>query len=118
VIKPQKIKIKETPHEDMPSAVDTILKQAVFFTPTPRIEEFVHGVTDMIPTSQMGWDVYSNLYHSRDEEPLHAALLSKVTGKGAKHDHPRVARAVYESLKHHPELAHTYLKGSRRIKTI
>lgn len=100
----------------MPSSVDKILKDAVFFTPTPRLQEFVGGVTDMIPTSQMAWDVYTPLYHSRDERPLHDALRSQVSGRGARRDPPRVARAVYESLKFHPKLAHAYLRG--RVKTV
>ena len=98
----------------MPSSVDRILKEAVFLTPTPRLQEFVGGVTDMNPTSQMAWDVYTPLYHGRDERPLHQALHKQVSGRGARHDPPRVARAVYESLKFHPELAQTYLKGRRR----
>ena len=101
----------------MPSSVDRILKEAVFLTPTPRLQEFVGGVTDMIRTSQMAWDVYTPLYHGRDERPLHNALHKKVTGRGARHDPPRVARAVYESLKFNPELAHTYLRG-RRVKSV
>ena len=101
----------------MPSSVDKILKDAVFFTPTPRLQEFIGGVTDMNPTSQMAWDVYTPLYHGRHEQPLHNALKNKVTGRGARYDHPRVARAVYETLKYHPELAHAYLKGSHRRRS-
>ena len=98
--------------------MDKILKEAVFLTPTPRLQEFVGGVTDMIPSSQMAWDVYTPLYHGREEAPLHKALQKRVSGRGARHDHPRVARAVFESLKYHPELANLYLKGYRRVKSV
>ena len=81
-------------------------------TPTPRLQEFVHGLTDMIPTNQPAWDTYNSLYYRRPEDRLHKVLTDKVTGRGAKHDDPRVARSVFESLKHIPHLAHTYLSGS------
>lgn len=113
-IKPNEVKIEEIQSTPMPlSAVDTVLKEAVFMTAVPRMQDFVHGLTDMIPKSMPAWDTYHALYYRRPEEALHRALSEKVSGRGAKHDDPRVARAVFESLKSIPHLAHTYLSGSR-----
>ena len=59
-IEPNKVKIKEAKPADVPfeSSVDKILKQAIYMTPTPRLQEFVGGVTDMIPKSQPAYDAY------------------------------------------------------------
>ena len=113
-IEPNKVKIKEAKPADMPfeSSVDQILKQAIYMTPTGRLQEFVGGVTDMIPTSQPAYDTYNGLYYRRDETALHKVLKEKVTGRGSRHDPPRIARAVWETLKYHPELAHAYLQGN------
>ena len=111
-IRPNEVKIEEIKSTPIPSQIDAVLKEAVFMTPTPRLQEFVHGLTDMIPTSQPAWDTYHALYYRRPEEALHKVLLEKVSGRGAKHDEPRIARATFESLKHIPHLAHTYLTGT------
>ena len=117
-ILPNKVIIKEAKPGELPSVVDQILKEAVFMTSTPILQEFVAGVTDMIPNSQPAYDTYTAFFHRRDETELHDSLKKDVTGRGARHDKPRVAKAVFETLKYHPELAHSYLKGTYRSKTI
>lgn len=88
--------------------VDRILKDAAILGPAPRIPELIHGVVDMIPTNKIGWNQMTSTYHSNNEDELHQSLVKLTTGRGARYDHPRVARAIFESFKHYPELTDLY----------
>lgn len=110
-ISPSNTKIVELKRPHLPSEVDKVLQQSVYMTATPRLQEFVHGLVSMVPTSQLAFDSYEHLYHARPEKTLHDSMHKQLSGKGARHDAPRIARAMYESLKFAPELANAYLSG-------
>ena len=112
----KKVKIVEPQLVGLPSEVDQVLQQSIYMTPTPRLSEFSHGLVSMVPTNQLGFDQYEGAYHARDEQKLHDALHKGVSGRGARYDNPRFARAVFESLKSAPAIAHAYLTG--RVKTV
>ena len=88
--------------------IDKILKDAALLGPAPYLPSLVHGIVDMIPRNQIGWNQMTSTYHATTEQQLHDSLVKLTTGRGAKYDHPRVARAVFESFKHHPELTTLY----------
>ena len=85
-------------------------------TATPRLQQIVHGIVEILPTSQLAFDSYEHLYHARSQKTLHDSLHKKLSGKGARHDSGRIARATYESLKFSPQLANAYLSG--RVKSL
>ena len=93
-----------TPALDLKS----ILRAAALVQGSPAPKEYLHGVIDMIPRNQLGWHTYGPIHTS--EKEFHRGLMRGVTGRGASKDHPTVARAVGESLKHLPELFHSYMR--------
>ena len=86
-----------------------VLRDAAYLSGPPRPKTYLHGVIDMIPRNQIGYHQYGPVYTS--EEELHRSLLGAVSGRGASDDHPTVQKAVYESLKHRPELLATYMNA-------
>ena len=84
-----------------------ILRDAAMVSGGPRPKEYLHGVIDMIPRNQIGFTQYERVYMS--EEELHKSLLKSLSGRGAAEDHPTVQRAMYETLKHQPQLLHLYM---------
>ena len=86
-----------------------ILRDAAYVSGPPRPKTYLHGVIDMIPRNQIGFHQYGPVYTG--EEELHKSLIGAVSGRGASGDHPTVQKAVYESLKHRPELLATYMNA-------
>ena len=84
-----------------------ILREAALVSGEPAQKEYLHGLIDMIPRNQIGFSQYDRVYMS--EEELHKSLLKSVSGRGAAEDHPTVQRAMYETLKHQPQLLHLYM---------
>jgi hypothetical protein len=70
----------------------------------------MQSVIDMSPQNDIAFFQYNAAFEAESEKQLHANLRQLVSGNGAKHDHPRVARTIYESFKHKPELASLYLR--------
>jgi hypothetical protein len=64
----------------------------------------------MSPQNDIAFFQYNPAFEAESERELHGHLQQLVSGRGAKHDHPRVARSVLESLKHKPELVALYLR--------
>ena len=86
-----------------------ILRDAAYVSGPTRPKTYVHGVIDMIPRNQIGYHQYGPVYTG--EEELHRSLIGAVSGRGASGDHPTVQKAVYESLKHRPELLAHYMNA-------
>ena len=86
-----------------------ILRDAAYLSGPPRPKTYLHGVIDMIPRNQIGYHQYGPVYTG--EEELHRSLIGAVSGRGASGDHPTVQKAVYESLKHRPELLANYMNA-------
>ena len=86
-----------------------ILRDAAYTPGAPRPKEYLHGIIDMIPRNQIGFHQYGPVYTG--EEEFHRSLIGAVSGRGASADHPTVQKAVYESLKHRPELLANYMNA-------
>ena len=86
-----------------------ILRDAAYLSGPPRPKTYLHGVIDMIPRDQIAYYQYGPVYTG--EEEFHRSLIGAVSGRGASADHPTVQKAVYESLKHRPELLATYMNA-------
>ena len=86
-----------------------ILRDAAKLSGPPRPKSYLHGVIDMIPRNQIGYHQYGPIYTG--EEELHRSLIGAVSGRGASGDHATVQKAVYESLKHRPELLANYMNA-------
>lgn len=95
---------------EMP-AIHKVLRESHYLQGSPPMREFLHGAVDMQVRNQLAYFQYYPSYSGETDEELHRNLQSLVTGKGSSGDHPRVQRAVYESLKHHPKLAAAYLNA-------
>ena len=84
-----------------------IFREAAFLPGAARPREYLHGVVPLAPRNVLGAHTFGAIHTS--EQEFHTALLGAVSGRGAKGDHPSVQHAVYESLKHKPDLLATYL---------
>ena len=91
--------------------INKILKDAAMLGPSRYLPEFVHGLTDMIDRNMVGGNQYAQKFQASNENELHAALTKLTTGRGHKFDHPRVARAIFESFKHAPKIAALYQRS-------
>ena len=109
-IKPAEIKLASVEPTGK-IAINKILKDAALLGPAPYLTEYVHGLTDMIDRNMIGGDQYAHRFHASNENELHTALTKLTTGRGHKHDHPRVARAIFESFKHAPKIAALYQRS-------
>ena len=89
-------------------SLDKILKDAAMLSPAPFMPSLIHGIVDMIPRNMIAWNQMTSTYHATSEEELHNSLTKLTSGRGAKYDHPRVARTIFESFKHSPELTKLY----------
>ena len=87
---------------------DDILKDTRYLQGSPLMAEYLHGVADLNYTNDLAMFQYQPAFEGEREVDLHNNLTSLVTGKGAKHDHPLVARTILESFKHMPKLARLY----------
>ena len=103
-----KIRTMDVPIPNLPS-INQILREARNYAvaPTPS---YMQTVIDMSPQNDIAFFQYSAAFEAESEQQLHKNLLELVSGHGAAHDHPRVARTVLESLKHKPEIASLYLR--------
>ena len=84
-----------------------ILRDAAYVSGPPRPKEYLHGIVDFIPRNLIGHHQVGPIYTG--EEEFHSSLVASVSGNGASGDHPTVQRAVYESLKHKPDLLSHYM---------
>jgi len=75
------------------------------------MREYLHGAVDMVPRNMLAYFQYYPSVEGENEHTLHKHLTTLVSGHGATRDHPRVRKAVFESLKHHPKLARMYLNS-------
>ena len=94
----------------MPS-IHRLLREQHYIKGSPQMREFLYGAVDMVPRNMLAYFQYYPSVEGENEQGLHQNLKTLVSGHGAKQDHPRVRKAVYESLKHHPKLAHMYLNA-------
>ena len=95
---------------EMPG-INKILREAQMVQSSAPMREFIHGAVEMIPSNQIAYFQYPPSFDGDKESDLHRNLVKLVTGRGASKDHPRVAKSVYESLKHYPEIAGLYLNA-------
>ena len=104
-----KMRTKDAPVNPTPRTINQILREAQNYAvaPTPK---FMQTVIDMSPQNDIAYFQYNAAYEAESERELHSNLRQLVSGKGAKHDHPRVARTIYESFKHKPAIAALYLR--------
>ena len=98
----------ETPA--LPS-IHSILRPSHYIKGSPQMREYLYDTVDMVPRNMLAYFQYYPSVESENEQGLHQHLKTLVSGHGAKQDHPRVRKAVYESLKQHPKLAHLYLNS-------
>ena len=103
-----KMRTMDVPIPQQPS-INQILREARNYAvaPTP---EYMQSVIDMSPQNNIAFFQYSGAFEAESEHQLHKNLRELVSGHGAAHDHPRVARTVLESLKHKPDIAALYLR--------
>jgi len=90
-------------------SINQILREARNYA-VPPTPEYMQSVIDMSPKNDIGFYQYNAVFEAESERELHNNLKQLVSGNGAKHDHPRVARSIYESFKHKPSLADLYFR--------
>lgn len=91
------------------------LKKSKYVSYAGPLSTYMRSVhADMIPKNQFAYFQYQRLFEADGESAIQKSLTDAVSGKGASHDHPIIQRAVVESLKHKPDLLHTYLNGRVR----
>jgi hypothetical protein len=97
---------------DLSSA--NILKKEYMFK-SPGLAAHFQSVRDeppnMIPRVMHPYSSYSHMMQADAEENITKGIIDGVSGRGADSDHPYVQRAVWETLKHRPELLRIYLAG-------
>ena len=89
------------------------VKLPAYTQPSSSIQyaSFMSSALDMIPTTKLPFFQYEPEMQATNEKMVLQSILKGVTGKGAFHDHPMVARAVVETLKENSELLHLYTKN-------
>ena len=82
-----------------------------YFQPASSIQHAIYMMStlSMIPRVEMDYAQFEPQMQAQSEDRVLNSILKGTTGKGAKHDHPRVSRAIIESLKEHPDLLHMYM---------
>ena len=65
----------------------------------------------LIPANHISFDQMEPSLQAVSEKEVHKALMDGVTGKGARFDHPVIARSVIESLASAPAVLHAYTRG-------
>ena len=65
----------------------------------------------LIPANHISFDQMEPSLQAVSEKEVHSALMDGVTGRGARFDHPVVARSVIESLASAPSVLHAYTTG-------
>ena len=66
---------------------------------------------NMIPRIMHPYSSYSHAMQIDREEHVTKGIIDGTSGRGADNDHPYVQRAIWETLKHKPELLQIYLAG-------
>ena len=87
-----KVRTLDTPVPKLPT-INQILREARNYDVAPP-PSYMQSVIDMSPQNEIAYFQYSAAFESESEHALHSNLRQLVTGKGAAHDHPRVARTV------------------------
>ena len=72
---------------------------------------FAKDALSFIPENHVSFDQMEPTAQAVPEKNVYEQLIGNVSGKGAQFDHPIVARAIFESLKAHPKIAHLYASG-------
>lgn len=101
------VRVMNTETPALPSFEDT-LKETRYLQGSPLMAEYLHGVANLNYTNDMAMFQYQPTFEGESEVDLHNNLRSLVTGRGARHDHPLVARTIMESFKHMPKLVNLY----------
>ena len=106
------VKIQET-LTAIPKTTYDDVKLPTHFKPRSSIQyaSYMVSTLDMVPRSEKAFLQFEPAMQAHPEESVLKSILSSTNGKGIHHDHPRVARAVVESLKDHPELLNLYMKN-------
>ena len=65
----------------------------------------------MIPKNLVPYFAYEPVLAASKEVFAKNILLKGLSGRGAHRDEPHIQRAVYHSLKEHPEVLQMYLTG-------
>ena len=89
--------------------INQVLREAQNYA-VPPTPSYMQSVIDMSPTNEIAYFQYNAAFEAESERELHSNLRKLVSGHGAAHDHPMVARTVLESFKHMPEIASLYLR--------
>ena len=89
------------------------VKLPVHLTPASSIQyqDYMTSTLNMIPRIEYAYFQYEQSIQSQPESHVLNSILKSTKGRGIHGDHPTVARAVYESLKDHPELINLYMKN-------
>ena len=111
-IDPKRVRFKDiesrAPETDN---MDKIMREQAFLSGPPRMQEFMHGVTDYRPQNNIGFWQFDNEWKKNSEQALHQSAMTLLSGQGAKSDHPRIQKLVHETLGHMPELLHLYSRA-------
>ena len=111
-IDPKRVRFKDiesrAPETDN---MDKIMREQAFLSGPPRMQEFMHGVTDYRPLNNIGYWQYDHEWKKHSEQALHKSAMKLLSGDGAKGDHPRIQKLVHETLGHMPELLHLYSRA-------
>lgn len=105
-IETSKIKFKDI-ESRKPDTLAIVLQKRAMTQGQPAGKEVLHGVPDMIPRNDIGFNQYLHFYQKYPEEELYRNVMPQLTGKSST-DHPRIQRLVHESIGHIPELLHMY----------
>ena len=110
--KPGRISHPALPEADVTSA--NILKREHMFL-SPGLAAHFQSVRDeppnMIPRVMHPISSHSFVMQADAEGSVTKGIIDGVSGNGADGDHPFVQKAVWESLKHKPDLLRIYLAG-------
>ena len=69
--------------------------------------QFGSPIDDLRPRNQIAFWQYDHMYAAHSEDDFTNDIIKLYSGKGAKHDDPRLHKLFVDSFKHHPEmLAH------------
>ena len=91
-----------------------ILRRESMFE-SPGLAAHFQSVRDeppnMIPRVMHPYSSYSHMMQADREEHVTKGIIDGTSGRGADTDHPYIQRAIWETLKHKPELLQIYLAG-------
>ena len=100
-------------HNDVKNQFHEMLRNQarMKFASDIQLKEVQDSLLDFRPRNVVPYDQYTYHFERHDEDELTAAVEKAFTGKGSKHDDPRLHQLVLDSLHAYPELIHMYTRS-------